>query len=114
MDSLRRLGVEIPVIVGLMPITDFAQIVRFSAFCGAEIPQWIRKRMEAFSADPASQKALGLEIATRQAEDLLRQGAPGIHFYTLNKAEPTLRILQNLGLSPHLAKVLEPKQAVAG
>ena len=99
-DNIRRLGVEIPIIAGLMPITDYAQIARFSAFCGADIPAWIRKRMEAFANDPASQKAFGIEIATRQAEDLLKKGAPGIHFYTLNKAEATLRIWKNLGLFP--------------
>jgi methylenetetrahydrofolate reductase (NADPH) len=99
-DNVRRLGVDIPIIAGLMPITDYAQIAKFSAFCGAQIPVWIQKRMESFADDPASQRAFGLEIATRQAEDLLRQGAPGIHFYTLNKAEATLRIWKNLGLFP--------------
>ncbi|HKQ69852.1 MAG TPA: methylenetetrahydrofolate reductase [NAD(P)H] [Polyangiaceae bacterium] len=99
-DSVRRLGCEVPIHAGLMPITDFKQIARFSSFCGADIPAWIRKRMEGFAADPASQKAFGIEIATRQAEDLLRQGCPGIHFYTLNKAEATLRIWKNLGLFP--------------
>jgi methylenetetrahydrofolate reductase (NADPH) len=82
-----------------MPILGFEQIVRFSSFCGADIPLWIRKRMEAFAGDPASQRSLGIEIATRQAEDLLKNGAPGIHFYTLNKAEATLAIWKNLGLS---------------
>jgi methylenetetrahydrofolate reductase (NADH) len=99
-DNVRRLGVEIPIVAGLMPITDYQQIARFSSFCGADIPLWIRKRMEAFANDPASQKAFGIEIATRQAEDLLRGGAPGIHFYTLNKSEATLRIWKNLGLFP--------------
>jgi methylenetetrahydrofolate reductase (NADPH) len=101
-DSVRRHGVDIPIVAGLMPITDYQQVSRFSAFCGADIPLWIRKRMEAFASDPASQKALGIEIATRQAEDLLRGGAPGIHFYTLNKSEATLRIWKNLGLFPAL------------
>jgi len=99
-DSARRLGVDVPIIAGLMPITDYRQIARFSAFCGAEIPLWIKKRMESFADDPPSQKAFGIEIATRQAEDLLRGGAPGIHFYTLNKAEATLRVWKNLGLFP--------------
>lgn len=98
-DDVRRMGVDVPIIPGLMPIVGFEQIVRFSGFCGADIPLWIRKRMEAFAGDPASQKALGIEIATRQAEDLLKNGAPGIHFYTLNKAEATLAIWKNLGLS---------------
>jgi methylenetetrahydrofolate reductase (NADPH) len=98
-DAVRRMGVDIPIVPGLMPIVNFDQIVRFSEFCGADIPLWIRKRMDAFRGDPASQKALGVEIATRQAEDLLKNGAPGIHVYTLNKSEATLRIWENLGLS---------------
>jgi methylenetetrahydrofolate reductase (NADPH) len=98
-DGVRRMGVEVPIIPGLMPITDFSQIARFSSFCGADIPLWIKKRMEAMKGDLASQKALGIEIATRQAEDLLRRGAPGLHFYTLNRAEATVRIWKNLGLS---------------
>lgn len=101
-ENAHRLGVDIPIIAGLMPITDYQQVARFSTFCGADIPLWIRKRMEAFADDPPSQKAFGIEIATRQAEDLLRRGAPGVHFYTLNKAEATLRIWKNLGLFPAL------------
>jgi methylenetetrahydrofolate reductase (NADPH) len=99
-ENVSRMGIDVPIIAGLMPITDYKQIARFSAFCGADIPAWIRKRMEAFADDPPSQKAFGIEIATRQAEDLLRHGAPGIHFYTLNKAEATLRVWKNLGLFP--------------
>jgi methylenetetrahydrofolate reductase (NADPH) len=99
-DGARRLGVDVPIIAGLMPIADYAQVARFSSFCGAEIPQWIRKRMDAFAHDPPSQKALGIDIASRQAEDLLRNGAPGIHFYTLNRSEATLRVWKNLGLFP--------------
>jgi methylenetetrahydrofolate reductase (NADPH) len=82
-----------------MPIVGYEQIVRFSSFCGADIPLWIRKRMEAFAGDAASQKALGIEIATRQAQDLLKNGAPGLHFYTLNRAEATVRVWNNLGLA---------------
>jgi len=97
-EELERRGVQIPVIAGLMPITNFAQIDRFSSMCGADIPLWIRKRMEACGEDIAGQRELGIEIASRQAEDLLANGAPGIHFYTLNKAEATRRVWQNLGL----------------
>lgn len=99
-DDVSRQGVDIPLVPGLMPITDFQQIARFSSFCGAQIPQWIAKRMDELSADPTGQAELGIELATRQAEDLLRNDAPGIHFYTLNRAEPTERIWHNLGLSP--------------
>jgi methylenetetrahydrofolate reductase (NADPH) len=97
-DNVHRHRVDVPIIAGLMPITDYQQIARFSGFCGAEIPAWIRKRMESMAGDAASQKAFGIELATRQVEDLLRRGAPGIHVYTLNKAEATLRIWKNLGL----------------
>ena len=97
-DWVRKLGIEIPIVAGLMPIADYEQVVKFSGFCGADIPSWIRKRMEALRGDPEGQKELGIEIATRQAEELLRFGAPGIHFYTLNRAEPTLRIWEALGL----------------
>jgi methylenetetrahydrofolate reductase (NADPH) len=100
-DDVAKLGVRIPIVPGLMPITDFEQVVRFSKFCGADIPQWIEKRMRALANDATGQAELGIELATRQAEDLLRHGAPGLHFYTLNRAEPTLRIWKNLGLAQH-------------
>jgi methylenetetrahydrofolate reductase (NADPH) len=99
LDWVQRLGVEIPIVPGIMPLTDFAQVERFSKFCGAEIPGWIRKRMQALEGDARGQEELGIELATRQAEELLQRGAPGLHFYTLNRAEPTLRIWQSLGLS---------------
>jgi methylenetetrahydrofolate reductase (NADPH) len=96
---VRRLGLEIPIVPGIMPLTDFAQVERFSKFCGADIPAWIRKRMHALEGDAHGQEELGIELATRQAEELLRSGAPGLHFYTLNRAEPTLRIWHSLGFS---------------
>ncbi len=102
-DWVRALGVEIPIVPGLMPLTDYRQVDRFSRFCGADIPLWLRKRMTALADDPAGQQALGIEVATRQAEQLLRDGAPGLHFYTLNRAEATLRIWHNLGLGPAAA-----------
>lgn len=92
-------GVQIPLVPGLMPITDFKQIERFSKFCGADIPLWIRKRMTELADDPKGQKELGIEIATRQAEDLLKNGVPGLHFYTLNQAGPSERIWRNLNLT---------------
>lgn len=98
-DEVRKHGVDIPIVPGLMPMTDFKQVSRFSEFCGADIPQWLRKRMEQHQDDAKAQHELGIELATRQAEELLRNGAPGVHFYTLNRAEPTLRIWDNLGFS---------------
>jgi len=97
-EDLQSMAINIPVNVGLMPITDYNKIKRFSQICGAEIPMWIRKRMESYKGDPRSQKEFGIEVATIQAEELIDSGVPGIHFYTLNKAEPTLRIARNLGL----------------
>ena len=97
-EDVRRMGVKIPIVVGLMPIANYAQIASFSEKCGADFPLWIRKRMEVYQDDPRSQLELGVEIATQQAEDLLRNGAPGIHFYTLNKAEASVRIWEQLGL----------------
>jgi len=97
-ESVAKLGVDIPIVPGLMPMTNYAQVKRFSEFCGADIPQWLAKRMQQHADDPSAQEELGIEMATRQAEDLLRQGVPGLHFYTLNKAAPTLRIASALGL----------------
>lgn len=97
-DDLRRRGLDIPVVVGVMPIVNYGQIARFSALCGAEIPRFIRERMEAYGDDLESQRAFGIEVVTRQCEDLLRQGVPGLHFYTLNQAEPTASIWRNLGI----------------
>jgi methylenetetrahydrofolate reductase (NADPH) len=106
---VRRLGVEIPIVPGIMPLTDFAQVERFSKFCGAEIPGWIRKRMLALADDARGQEELGIELATRQAEELLQNGAPGLHFYTLNRAEPTLRVWHSLGLSePTIRELAQP------
>jgi len=99
LDWVQRLGIEIPIVPGIMPLTDFKQVERFSKFCGAEIPAWIRKRMHALEGDARGQEELGIELASRQAEELLRSGVPGLHFYTLNRAEPTLRVCHSLGLS---------------
>lgn len=108
-EDVENLGVTIPIVVGLMPIVDFQQIARFSEKCGADIPLWIRKRMEAYGDDKDSQRKLGIEIATQQAEDLLRNGAPGMHLYTLNRAEASMRIWRNLGLD----KLSGPRPAAA-
>ncbi|HEX7481109.1 MAG TPA: methylenetetrahydrofolate reductase [NAD(P)H] [Polyangiales bacterium] len=104
-DRVRRHGVNVPIVPGLMPLTDYAQVARFSRFCGAEIPQWIRKRMEELDGDTRGQHELGIELAARQAEDLLRNGAPGLHLYTLNRAEPTLRVFEHLGLAKATSRV---------
>ncbi|HXV65291.1 MAG TPA: methylenetetrahydrofolate reductase [NAD(P)H] [Vicinamibacteria bacterium] len=95
-DEVRDRGVDIPIVVGLMPIAPYEQVARFSEKCGADLPLWIRKRMEGYQDDPDSQFELAVEIAVNQAEELLRNGAPGIHFYTLNHPEATARICEHL------------------
>ena len=93
-----KAGLDIPVVPGIMPIVNTAQLLRFSAACGAEVPRWIKLRLESFGEDKASVQAFGLEVVSRLSETLLKGGAPGLHFYTLNQAEPTLKLWKNLGL----------------
>ena len=93
-----RAGVSIPIVPGIMPITNFAQLARFSEACGAEIPRWIRLRLEHLADDRPALLDFGLEAVTRLCETLLKGGAPGLHFYTLNQSEPVLRLWRNLGL----------------
>jgi methylenetetrahydrofolate reductase (NADPH) len=97
-EQCESLGVDVPIIPGIMPITRYTQLARFSDACGAEIPRWIRKRLEGFGDDAASIRAFGLDVVTRLCDDLLRNGAPGLHFYTLNQAGPVTTIWQRLGL----------------
>jgi methylenetetrahydrofolate reductase (NADPH) len=92
-------GLDIPITPGVMPITNHAQLLRFSDNCGAEIPRWIRKRLEAYDGDLASIRAFGLDVVTGLCQELLAGGAPGLHFYTLNQAAPTLALWQRLGLA---------------
>jgi methylenetetrahydrofolate reductase (NADPH) len=92
-------GVNIPIVPGIMPITNFYQLARFSDACGAEIPRWIRKPLEVYGEDVDSIRAFGEEVVTGLCERLLQHGAPGLHFYTLNRSAPALAIWNNLGLS---------------
>jgi methylenetetrahydrofolate reductase (NADPH) len=92
------MGVTIPVVPGIMPIVNFANLTRFSDMCGAEIPRWIRKQLEAYGDDSDSIRKFGEEVVTGMCEKLLEAGAPGLHFYTLNQAEPSLNIRKNLGM----------------
>jgi len=95
-DEARALGVDVPIVPGIMPIGNFSQLARFSDACGADIPRWIRKRMEAYGDDSASIRAFGLDVVTAMCERLLAGGAPGLHFYTLNQAGLTLEIWKRL------------------
>jgi methylenetetrahydrofolate reductase (NADPH) len=97
-ESVEALGVDAPVVPGIMPINNFTQLARFSDACGAEIPRWVRLRLESFGDDTASIKAFGLDVVTELCDRLLTLGAPGLHFYTLNQAGPSTTIWQRLGL----------------
>jgi methylenetetrahydrofolate reductase (NADPH) len=99
-DAAAALGVSVPVVPGIMPIGSFAKLARFSDACGAEIPRWIRRRLEGYGDDTASIRGFGLDVVTGLCEQLLARGAPGLHFYTLNQASLTTTIWQRLGL-PH-------------
>ena len=94
-DECVKLGLELPIVPGIMPITNYKQLARFSDACGAEIPRWIRKRLEGFGDDLESLRAFGLDVTVQLCEKLLAAGAPGLHFYTMNRTEPT-RTLWNL------------------
>ena len=91
-------GICIPIVPGIMPINKFSQLARFSDTCGAEIPRWIRKRLESYGDDSASIRAFGLDVVTDLCDRLLKGGAPGLHFYTLNSAGLPSTIWQRLGL----------------
>ncbi|MGA4633065.1 methylenetetrahydrofolate reductase [NAD(P)H] [Pseudomonas solani] len=97
-DRVRKLGVDLPIVPGIMPITNYSKLARFSDACGAEIPRWIRKQLEAYGDDLDSIQAFGEQVVTEMCERLLQGGAPGLHFYTLNQAEPSLAIWNNLKL----------------
>ena len=97
-DDCSKLGVETPIIPGIMPITNYSNLKRFSDMCGAEIPRWIAKRLEGFADDKESIVAFGEEVVTELCNNLLDNGAPGLHFYTMNQTGPTRTLWHNLGL----------------
>jgi methylenetetrahydrofolate reductase (NADPH) len=95
-DEATKAGVNVPIVPGIMPITNYSQLTRFSDMCGAEIPRWIRLKLASFGDDTASIKAFGLDVVTELCERLLAGGAPGLHFYTLNQAAATMEICKRL------------------
>ncbi|WP_333681845.1 methylenetetrahydrofolate reductase [NAD(P)H] [Dyella sp.] len=95
-DDARSLGVSVPIVPGIMPISNYAQLKRFSDACGAEIPRWIAKRMQAYYDDVESIRAMGAEVVAQLCRRLLEGGAPGLHFYTLNRAKATRAVLDQL------------------
>ena len=95
-DDAYKLGADVPVVPGIMPITSSTQLMRFSDACGAEIPRWIRLRLQGFGDDTASIKSFGLDVITDLCDQLRNGGVPGIHFYTMNQAAPTIEIVRRL------------------
>ena len=99
-DEAQALGLTLPIVPGILPIVNSAQLMRFSDACGAEIPRWLRLRLHAFDDDSAAVRAFGLDVVTDLCERLLAGGAPGLHFYTMNQSAPTLEICRRLVLLP--------------
>ncbi len=100
-DSCKKAGLDKPIVPGIMPITNYSRLAGFSDMCGAEIPRWLAKRLAGYGDDIDSIKALGLEVISTLCEKLLAEGAPGLHFYTLNQSKTTLDICHNLGIRNH-------------
>jgi methylenetetrahydrofolate reductase (NADPH) len=96
-DDARKLGVDVPIVPGIMPITNYSQLMRFSEMCGTEVPRWIAKRLESFGDDRESIRAFGLDVVTDLCRRLTEAGVPGLHFYTLNTATATKAICERLG-----------------
>jgi methylenetetrahydrofolate reductase (NADPH) len=99
-DECEAMGLKVPIVPGIMPIGRFSQLARFSDACGAEIPRWIRRKLEGYGDDAESIRAFGLDVVSDMCERLLAGGAPGLHFYTLNFSKATREIFANLGLTP--------------
>ena len=97
-EQCEKRGIDLPIVPGIMPITNYTQLARFSDMCGAEIPRWIRKRLQAYGDDLASIRSFGEEVISEMCQALLDAGAPGLHFYTMNRAAPSTAIWNNLGL----------------
>ncbi|MCC6070741.1 methylenetetrahydrofolate reductase [NAD(P)H] [Massilia sp. GCM10020059] len=96
MDETRKLGIDVPVVAGIMPITNYTQLMRFSEMCGAEIPRWVRLKLASFGDDSASIKAFGLDVVSQMCERLLKGGAPGLHFYSMNQAAATTALWERI------------------
>jgi methylenetetrahydrofolate reductase (NADPH) len=99
MERCEKAGIRIPIVPGIMPLTGYANIVRFCTGCGADLPRWVKLRLEQLQDDKPALQDFGLGVVTRLCETLLKGGAPGLHFYTINQADPTLRLWANLSLT---------------
>jgi len=96
-DECQKAGIDVPIVPGIMPITNLAGIERFSAICGAELPRWLVKRLQNLGDDDSAIKDFGCDVVTNLCQRLIEGGAPALHFYTLNQSKPSARILENLG-----------------
>jgi methylenetetrahydrofolate reductase (NADPH) len=99
LDDCERLQIDVPIVPGVMPITNYQQLARFSDMCGADIPRWLRKRLEAFGDDLDSLRAFGHDVVAELCRQLVDAGAPGIHFYAMNRSQPVIRLCRDAGLS---------------
>ena len=99
-DAARALGVDVPIVPGIMPIVGFTKLARFSDACGAEIPRWMRRKFESLGDDKDAIRAFGLDVVTELCQRLIERGAPGLHFYSMNQAGLTLELCRRLGLGP--------------
>jgi methylenetetrahydrofolate reductase (NADPH) len=97
-ERCHKAGIKVPIVPGIMPITSFANTLRFCNGCGADLPRWVRLRLEQLQNDKPALLDFGLDVVTRLCDTLVRNGAPGLHFYTINQADPTLRLWKNLAL----------------
>lgn len=93
----HKLGVDVPIVPGIMPITNFSQLMRFSEMCGAEVPKWVARRLESYGDDKESIRAFGLDVVSGLCDRLIKEGAPGLHFYTLNGASASKTVCERLG-----------------
>jgi len=112
-DVCASRGLDVPIVPGIMPIGSFTKLARFSDACGAEIPRWIRRRLEGFGDDVASIRAFGLDVVTRMCASLIERGAPGLHFYTLNQSALTTTIWRSLGLDAPPARATARSSATS-
>jgi len=97
-DDCEKMGLDIPIVPGIMPITNYVQLARFSSMCGAELPRWLRLRLEGLGSDTDAIRAYGMEVTADLCRRLLEAGAPGLHFYTMNQTGPTETLWQALGM----------------
>ena len=97
-DDCEKMGLDLPIIPGIMPITNYVQLARFSDACGAELPRWLRQRLAAYGDDIDSLCEYGIEVTSELCETLLKVGAPGLHFYTMNRSQSTLTVCRNIGI----------------